>query len=123
MTEEFIEYNLLRYATVTIKEWTDALRSGEYQQGTGCLRTGDDNFCCLGVLSDLAAPFGWNYNNKYVEYEFGSTRNITSVDSPDIERLIINDLIYMNDKGSSFRTIADEIEINFPLDYKIRVQL
>ena len=32
--------------------WAQALESGEYKQGTGRLRNGDQ-FCCLGVLSDL----------------------------------------------------------------------
>jgi hypothetical protein len=34
------------------KRWTDALRSGEYQQGEGFLYV-DGTFCCLGVLCDL----------------------------------------------------------------------
>lgn len=33
--------------------WVSALRSGEYEQGTGALRVGD-KFCCLGVLCDIA---------------------------------------------------------------------
>lgn len=33
--------------------WLDALRSGEYKQGRGELRTADDEFCCLGVLCDI----------------------------------------------------------------------
>jgi hypothetical protein len=32
-------------------KWVAALRSGEYQQGRGRLKTGDA-FCCLGVLCD-----------------------------------------------------------------------
>jgi len=38
------------------EEWIKALESGEYKQGTGCLRRTvleDDKFCCLGVLCDL----------------------------------------------------------------------
>lgn len=35
-------------------EWVAALRSGKYEQGTGKLRTDDDHWCCLGVLSDVA---------------------------------------------------------------------
>ena len=31
--------------------WINALRSGKYQQGTGCLRK-EDKYCCLGVLLD-----------------------------------------------------------------------
>ncbi len=33
--------------------WVGALRSGEYKQGKGRLKTSDGNFCCLGVLCDL----------------------------------------------------------------------
>ena len=35
------------------QEWVRALRSGEYKQGHGELRTKDGKFCCLGVLCDL----------------------------------------------------------------------
>jgi hypothetical protein len=38
-------------------QWTAALRSGEYQQGTGQLaqkHEGEWQFCCLGVLCELA---------------------------------------------------------------------
>lgn len=40
------------------KQWTAALRSGEYLQGDGALRKGDDTYCCLGVLCALAAKEG-----------------------------------------------------------------
>jgi hypothetical protein len=33
--------------------WLDALRSGEYRQGQGVLRSEDNEYCCLGVLCDL----------------------------------------------------------------------
>jgi len=44
-------------------QWCAALRSGDYQQGEGQLRaadedTGDYKYCCLGVLTDLAAKAG-----------------------------------------------------------------
>lgn len=35
-------------------EWLEALRSGKYQQGKGCLRSASDNYCCLGVLAEVA---------------------------------------------------------------------
>lgn len=34
------------------KKWVDALRSGEYKQGTEHLKK-DGCFCCLGVLMDI----------------------------------------------------------------------
>ena len=37
--------------------WIAALRSGEYKQGRAQLRTGDQ-FCCLGVLCDIASKHG-----------------------------------------------------------------
>lgn len=39
-------------------KWLAALRSGEYKQGRYVLRTASDNFCCLGVLCDLAEKAG-----------------------------------------------------------------
>lgn len=41
--------------------WTAALRSGEYQQTTGTLRSvldGKSSYCCLGVLTELAVAAG-----------------------------------------------------------------
>lgn len=40
------------------KMWLDALRSGKYKQGSEVLHrndpTGEERFCCLGVLCDIA---------------------------------------------------------------------
>jgi hypothetical protein len=40
------------------QKWVAALRSGDYAQGSGLLRTSDNKFCCLGVLCDLAVKSG-----------------------------------------------------------------
>lgn len=49
--------NVYTIMNTQIKEqWVKALRSGEYLQGEGCLRSGKEGerkFCCLGVLCDL----------------------------------------------------------------------
>lgn len=39
------------------KEWVAALRSGKYQQGRGQLRQHNE-YCCLGVLCDIASKGG-----------------------------------------------------------------
>lgn len=43
---------------VTVQQWTDALRSGEYEQVTGTLCEADEDgtvgYCCLGVLAKIA---------------------------------------------------------------------
>ncbi len=46
------------------QRWVEALRSGQYTQGTEYLRR-DNDYCCLGVLCDLKAPDGWHaYENS-----------------------------------------------------------
>lgn len=60
-----------------IKErWVSALRSGKFTQGKDRLKTDDEDYCCLGVLCELAvedkviAPakdtedFGWIYEDE-----------------------------------------------------------
>lgn len=41
-----------------IQKWVDALRSGEYAQGEGVLRSYNDKFCCLGVACEVARKEG-----------------------------------------------------------------
>jgi hypothetical protein len=40
-----------------MREWTNRLRSGDYEQGRGVLRA-NGRFCCLGVLCEIAAEHG-----------------------------------------------------------------
>lgn len=56
------------------KLWVDALRSGEYKQTKGCLKS-EDGMCCLGVLTDLyiKSPdnkfgFEWDYSPTTYSY-------------------------------------------------------
>lgn len=44
--------------TKLFQEWLIALRSDQYEQGSGRLRRGD-TYCCLGVLCDIVDPEGW----------------------------------------------------------------
>lgn len=53
--------------------WMEALRSGEYQrtEGTLCrVGVGRESYCCLGVLTDLAAKAG------VVEWAVGSAMGV-----------------------------------------------
>lgn len=36
------------------EKWVEALRSGEYQQGSSCLKDSRNNYCCLGVACVVA---------------------------------------------------------------------
>jgi len=53
------------------QRWIQALRSGEYKQGTSTLKF-QDRFCCLGVLCDLHAKETGNEWNDYPEEGFRS---------------------------------------------------
>ena len=102
-----------------------ALRSGKYKQGGGCLRTSDDNFCCLGVLCDLGknAQEKWFQRNPDNDFFYGHGKDHDG-DMPRLfpprtvcEKAGLNieateALARLNDTGNSFREIADWIEAN-----------
>jgi hypothetical protein len=107
------------------KLWVEALKSGEYSQGTGGLRDGD-LFCCLGVLCDIhaketssewAAPTFKSFSS-YSGYTVtlptkvakwaGLENNDPIVKSPsgtDEEHLSV-----LNDGGATFEQIAGLID-------------
>lgn len=62
-----------------IRKWVDALRSGEFKQGTGRLRTGD-SYCCLGVACEIAKREGVDLRTatsvRMVNDDEGSTETI-----------------------------------------------
>lgn len=97
--------------------WIEALRSGEYKQGTGCLRE-DDRYCCLGVLVDLhIKKHDLEWEKLGEDYHFdGSAATLPAVvlewaglhiDNPTVNGLA---LATWNDSGESFQWIADLIE-------------
>jgi len=47
-----------------IKEWIEALRSGEYQQGKYSLKVNENTYCCLGVLCDKVKPKKWKLKGE-----------------------------------------------------------
>jgi len=54
------------------KLWVDALRSGEYKQGSGQLydKTPEgERYCCLGVLCRLAQQAGLEFSVDYLDPE------------------------------------------------------
>ena len=125
----------------TIKSrWIDALRSGEYKQTQSFLCHKDardgDQFCCLGVLTDLFLQdrgYEWTYNDEqddgpYISYETlpddvvvwaGLDSNDPTVDF-DAESSVC--LSKLNDNGVSFTQIADILSSQDPQqDYTVPV--
>lgn len=102
-------------------KWLEALRSGEYKQGTGQLKT-CTSFCCLGVLCDIyGQENNLNWNSDETGHGFtcleGTVPQVylpeevsTWSGLPESEEYT---LAQMNDEArADFNTIADYIEAN-----------
>jgi len=101
-------------------KWVEALRSGKYEQGVGALLK-DGKYCCLGVLAcvmDREIPLRGIHHvaigdtvveddGKEVGYSFFE---------PLLGSVPHTDLAHRNDRGDSFKAIADYIEANIPTD-------
>lgn len=84
------------------EKWCAALRSGAYDQGTGCLRPTDETYCCLGVLFCLIEGYPPRVDGP------GWLSGLEGLDERDQA-----DLVAMNDGANqSFSQIADYIEQN-----------
>ena len=111
------------------KRWIEALRSGQYKQGQGYLKSGD-KYCCLGVLCNLAKVDGVGKWECHMHATVFSCAN--SLDSRVLPRDVqqwagipnsvgvyeVNDdndktLVGLNDCGTSFEEIADVIDKKF----------
>ncbi len=106
------------------EDWLEALRSGEYEQGRYYLDRSDKQ-CCLGVLCDvLDAPWTagtstrldvldapWAAAASTRLYEGSSAllgpAVLCSAGLSQDEAMILGE---MNDKGATFKEIADYIE-------------
>ena len=100
-----------------MKKWTKALRSGNYDQGTGTLLD-DGHFCCLGVACDIVGVPYNQISGEYI-YEHAAEHGIPKVlvGGADVNQLV-KTLSEMNDgtssgrKKSNFNEIADWIDKN-----------
>lgn len=109
-------------------KWLQALRGGKYGQTRGQLRR-EDRFCCLGVLADVARPFGGEWDGDgYYCYDAGD-ENPSPAREATLGHLIKGELdwlepedgqegelIKLNDEGADFLDIADWIEKNVEVD-------
>lgn len=108
------------------EKWLNALRSGEYRQGTAFLKRGEA-LCCLGVLCDLFIKDGGKAHWEVIDGKYFS--NIVVDDNNVREYKVLPSIIQnwaglkeanpatstyslalLNDKGDTFEQIADVIE-------------
>lgn len=107
------------------KLWLEALRSGDYDQGIGCLRDTDDQFCCFGVLCDLYATKNddlnrWRYTQKHGPVEYDGEWNFPpryvkvwaglAATADEYIPSMNTSLAQLNDAAYTFNYIADIIE-------------
>jgi hypothetical protein len=84
----------------TRQKWVDALRSGQYKQGRGCLRY-EDRYCCLGVLAAIEGLLD-------AEGSVNGCRELLPTEIIPIRTQKI--LADANDCGETFTDIANKIE-------------
>lgn len=88
-------------------KWLVALRSGKYSQGHGALLSESGQYCCLGVLVDIAGEMGNHYKQQGCLHPALTKATELPLKQQDM-------LVDMNDvHGKSFDEIADYIEANF----------
>ena len=93
------------------KKWVKALRSGEYKQGYGILRTENNEYCCMGVLEVI---IGSSIGNTYLLVTKNKKRSCVR----GLPKTMQTRLAKYNDGGDAtdprdFAWIADFIENGF----------
>lgn len=95
-------------------KWIEALESGQYEQGTECLKWSTDNacsYCCLGVLAEVMG-LQWD-NSKYSKYKFGVDGDINYISDNILPLGVQQELAKLNDiQGMSFLEIAEVLKEN-----------
>lgn len=105
------------------EKWVAALRSGKYKQGKHALRM-DDQFCCLGVLCDLATQEGVIEQPDQIARKYSYQGSVLSLPRQVTLWAGVNDndpyfiaadgsrtyVSYLNDRDHLFTEIAEIIE-------------
>jgi len=93
-----------------IKEWIEALRSGEYQQGKYSLKINEDIYCCLGVLCDKVKPKEWKQREgeEYIIYDEKETLPIEIREILEVEGRGGN--FYINSENTELRKILQGVD-------------
>lgn len=101
--------------------WLAALRSGNFPQAQGRLKT-TSGYCCLGVLCEISGLGHWtaiNGGDHDPDFKLDGTDSWEETMPPDevqqwagISHATADKLATMNDDGAPFKEIATYIEQN-----------
>lgn len=109
------------------KLWLKALRSGKYKQTKGVLKN-HKGYCCLGVLADIynkdKINSGWKYDDYLKQYRYEEKVGVLSDNICKWANISTQGgfhnikgeykaLVTFNDRGKSFKQIANYIERYF----------
>jgi hypothetical protein len=70
--------------TLTVSQWTAALRSGKYSQGVRRLQNSGGEFCCFGVACDVADPDAWLHRGTQYSVWLGRGAEATHYAPPSL---------------------------------------
>ena len=94
--------------------WLDALKSGEYEQGTGSLMFEDDSYgpygsryCCLGVLLDIEKCLEENPKERWHSEGMPTEKFLKVV---ELDRHCADVLASVNDDSNDFDDVIQMIE-------------
>jgi len=98
--------------------WLEALRSGEYKQGTGVLCNLQNQYCCLGVLCEVAGvpkeedkeEGAFTFDGERAALSQHLTEKVGLYDYLGISKDGNKCLSALNDHGVPFSEIADALE-------------
>lgn len=107
-------------------KWVKALRSGKYEQAQKALHVEEDGiekFCCLGVLCDIIDDEKWvcedlpyskeySYDGKsaFPDSTLINLVKLRKADEYEVTQEFVHLAENMNDKGKTFKQIANYIE-------------
>lgn len=96
-----------------VKKWVDALRSDDYKQATGKLKS-NNGYCCIGVACDLINKDKWIIEGSYFSYDGHIGYMPPKVANLyKIKEKATSKLVELNDgKKYTFKQIADYIVKN-----------
>lgn len=103
----------------------EALRSGNYTQGIGQLRTNQNCFCVWGVICDVSGKGKWETDSRGDGLYVGEARTSSCSPPQEVEAWVgttdegavkvtiddlTADLMTHNDQGHTFEELANAIE-------------